>query len=125
MKRHFRGSNINFEAVFTSTAGVVQQVTAATLTIQAPLDGFPHFNGSHTTSFSMTNTSTVTGTWEYNWDSTPSAAGTVWWNIQPASTAGKSKSGRFEILSNPAATWVHAPSSLAANDEQYGAETSS
>lgn len=123
MKTKARGSNINFEAVFTSTAGVVQQVTAATLTIQHPLDGFPHYNGTHTTSFDMTNTSTVTGVWEYNWDSTPSAAGLVSWYIQPASTEAVAKNGRFQIKSNPAATWVHGPSSVGANDEYYWAST--
>lgn len=123
MKRHYRGSNINFEAVFTSTAGVIQQVTAASLTIQHSLDGFPHYNGTHTTTYSMTNVSTVTGQWEYNWDSTPSAGGPVFWNIQPASTVGKSKSGQFEIISNPAATWLHGPSSASANDEYYWAST--
>lgn len=119
MKRVYRGSNVNFEAVFTSTGGVIQQVTAATLTIQHPLDGFPIYNGTHTTSYTMTNTSTVTGVWEYNWDSTPSCKGPVFWNIQPASTVGKSKSGQFEVVSNEAATWVHAPSTLSANDETY------
>jgi hypothetical protein len=117
MKRHYRGSIVNFESVFTSTAGAIQQVTAATLTIQHPLDGFPLWNGTHSTSYDMTNVSTATGQWEYNWDSTPSAGGTVWWNIQPASSLGVSKSGKFEVISGPAATWVHGPSTVAANDE--------
>lgn len=117
MKRHSRGSAVNFETVFTSSIGIVIQVTAAELTIQHPLDGFPLRNGTYSSTYAMVNTSTVTGLWEYNWDSSPSAAGTVWWNIQPASTAAVAKGGRFEILSNPAATWVRAPSSLAANDE--------
>jgi hypothetical protein len=117
MKTHHRGSYINFESQFTSSAGTILQVTAATLTVQHPLDGFPLWNGTHTTSYTMTNTSTVTGTWEYNWDSTPSAGGYVAWNIQPASTVGVSKSGSFLLKSNPAATWVHGPSTLEANDE--------
>lgn len=117
MKTHNRGSQINFEVQFYSTANVIQQVTAATLTIQHPLDGFPLWNGTHTTSYSMTNTSTVTGTWEYNWDSTPSAGGYVSWNVLPGSTAAVAKSGTFLIKSNPAATWLHGPSTIAASDE--------
>jgi hypothetical protein len=117
MKTHYRGSAINFETQFTSTSGVILQVSAATLTVQHPLDGFPLWNGTNSTSYSMVNTSTVTGTWEYNWDSTPSAGGYVTWNIQPASTVGVSKSGAFLIKSNPAATWVHGPSTIASNDE--------
>jgi hypothetical protein len=117
MKTHHRGSAINFESVFTSSAGTILQVTAATLTIQHPLDGFPLWNGTHTTTYSLTNTSTVTGTWEYNWDSSPSAGGVVSWHIIPASTIGVTKSGQLYIKSGPAATWVHGPSTITANDE--------
>ena len=117
MKTHDRGSYINFETVFTSTTGAIMQVTAAELTIQHPLDGFPFHNGTYTSTYAMTLTSTVTGQWEYNWDSSPSAGGTVWWNIQPGSSLGKAKSGKFEIISNPAARWARGPSSLGANDE--------
>jgi hypothetical protein len=117
LKTHVRGSDINFEMVFKSSAGVIQQVTAATLTIQHPLDGYPLWDGTHTTSYTMTNASTATGQWEYSWDSTPSGGGMVYWNIQPASTVSVSKSGRFLIKSNPAATWLHGPSTVTANDE--------
>jgi hypothetical protein len=117
LKTHYRGSIINFETVFTSTTGAIQQVTAATLTIQHPLDGFPLWNGTHTTSYAMTNVSTATGQWESNWDSVSAAGGIVSWNIQPASSLGVSKSGEFLIKSNPAATWLHGPSTVTANDE--------
>jgi hypothetical protein len=117
LKTHYRGSIVNFEAVFTSTVGAIQQVTAATLTVTHPLDGFPLWNGTYTASYSMTNVSTATGQWEYNWDSTPSAGGTVSWNIQPASSVGVSKSGAFLVKSNPAASWLHGPSTVTANDE--------
>lgn len=117
MKTHYRGSAVNFEAVFTSSDGTIQQVTAATLTIQHPLDGYPLYNGTYTSTYAMVNTSTETGQWEYNWDSAPSGNGVVWWNIQPASTQGVSKSGRFMVKSNPAARWVLGPSSPASNDE--------
>ncbi len=117
MKQHFRGSQINFETQFTTTSGTILQVDAASLTIQHPLDGFPLWNGTHSTSYAMTNTSTVTGTWEYNWDSTPSGKGTVYWNIIPTSSVAVARSGRFEIKSNPAATWLNGPSTVTANDE--------
>jgi hypothetical protein len=117
MKTHNRGSNVNFESVFTSSAGVILQVTAATLTIQHPLDGFPLWNGTHTTSYSMTNVSTVSGEWEYNWDSSACSDGTVSWFIQPGSTEAVTKSGRFYVKSGPAATWVLGPSTVSANDE--------
>jgi hypothetical protein len=112
-----RGSEVNFETQFTTTAGTVLQTTGATLTIQYPLDGFPLINGTHSTSFAMTNASTVTGTWEYNWDSTPSAEGTVNWQIIPDSTPKVGKTGNFRVRSRGAATWVHGPSTVTANDE--------
>jgi hypothetical protein len=117
MKTHYRGSAINFETVFTSSAGSILQVDSATLTIQHPLDGFPLWNGTHTTSYSMTNTSTVSGEWEYNWDSSACSDGTVSWFIQPESTEAVTKSGRFYVKSGPAATWVLGPSTVSANDE--------
>jgi hypothetical protein len=117
MRQHIRGSKINFEAQFTSTTGTVQPVTAATLTIQHPLDGFPLYNGTHSTSYEMTETSTVTHTWEYDWDSSACADGYVSWYIIPGSSQPVAKSGRFQIKSGPAATWVHGPSTVAANDE--------
>jgi hypothetical protein len=117
MRTHSRGSAINFEAVFTSSVGTILQVTAATLTVQHPLDGFPLMNGTYTASYDMVNTSTVTGTWEYNWDSTPAADGVTSWYIRPASTVGVTKNGRFYVKSNPAASWLHGPSTVTANDE--------
>jgi hypothetical protein len=120
LKTHYRGSAINFETVFTTTSGTILQVTAATLTVQHPLDGFPLWNGTHTTSYSLTNTSTVTGTWEYNWDSSACSDGPVSWYIAPASTVAMAKQGRFYVKSGPAATWLYNPSSVAANDEMTG-----
>jgi hypothetical protein len=117
MREHYRGAQINFEVQFTSTTGTVLPVTAATLTVQHPLDGFPLWNGTHTTTYTMTNTSTVTHTYEYNWDSSPSAGGTVYWNIVPASSVSVPKSGFFRIKSGPAATWLLGPSTVTANDE--------
>jgi hypothetical protein len=117
MRTHSRGSQVNFEVQFTSTAGVIQPVTAATLTIQHPLDGFPLINGTYTATYDMTNTSTVTWMYEYNWDSSPSAEGTVFWNIVPVSTAAVARGGNFRVRSNPAATWLNGPSTVTANDE--------
>ena len=117
MRTHSRGSQINFEAQFTTTSGTILPVTAANLTIQHPLDGFPLWNGTHSTSYAMTNTSTVTHTFEYNWDSAPCAEGTVWWNIIPESSVAVAKSGNFRVKSNPAASWLNGPSTVAANDE--------
>lgn len=117
MRKVSRGSAVNFETVFTSSDGTVLQVSSATLTVQHPLDGSPLWNGTHTTEYSMTNTSTTDGTWEYNWDSSPSGAGYVSWHIRSASTVGVTKNGKFEIISGPAATWALGPSTVAANDE--------
>ena len=117
MRIHYRGSAINFESIFTSSDGSVIQTTAAELTIQHPLDGFPLWNGTYTSTYAMVNTSTVTGTWEYNWDSSPSGQGEVSWHIAPASTEGVTKSGKFLVKSRPAATWRYGPSTIAANDE--------
>jgi hypothetical protein len=117
LKTHYRGSVINFESVFTTTAGTIMQVTSASVTIQHPLDGFPLWNGTHTTTYEMTNVSTVTGEWEYNWDSSPSADGPVSWHIIPAGTVAITKSGKFLVKSGPAATWYHGPSTVTANDE--------
>lgn len=119
MKTVYRGSDVNFETVFTSTEGVIQQVTAATLTIKHPIDGYPLWDGTHTTTYSMTNASTANGQWEYRWDSSVSGDGYVFWHILPASTIGAAKSGRFLVKSNPAATWSMAPTSVAENDEDF------
>ena len=109
--------------VFTSSGGSIVQTTAAELTIQHPLDGFPMHNGTYTSTYAMTNASTVTGLWTYNWDSSASGPGTVYWNIRPGSTNGVSKSGRLQVLSNPAASWILGPSSVGANDEYYWGST--
>ena len=117
MRTQYRGALVNFEVQFTSTTGTILPVTAATLTISHPLDGYPLWNGTHTTSYAMTNTSTVTGTWEYDWDSSACADGAVSWYIIPGSSVPVPKQGKFYIKSGPAATWLHGPSTVAANDE--------